>query len=111
VGAGNIDQAAIRAEPGFGVSVIPLQYVSAATLLKLLDSFATRPGTVRADTTRNLLIVQGGGAERRSAIDTVMSFDVDWMRGQSVGIYPIQNGSPEPIIVELKKFSIPATAG
>jgi general secretion pathway protein D len=104
VGAGNIDQAEIRAEPGFGVSVIPLQYVSSATLLKLLDSFATKPGTVRADTTRNLLIVQGGGAERRAAIDTVMSFDVDWMRGQSVGIYPIQNGSPEPLIVELEKI-------
>jgi len=33
-----------------------------------------------------------------------MSFDVDWMRGQSVGIYPIQNGSPESIIVELEKI-------
>jgi len=41
VGAGNIDQAAIRAEPGFGVSVVPLQYVSAATLLKPLDSCST----------------------------------------------------------------------
>ena len=104
VGAGNIDQAAIPRRVGLWCLRLPLQYVSAATLLKLLDSFATRPGTVRADPTRNLLIVQGGGAERRSAIDTVMSFDFDWMRGQSVGIYPIQNGSTEPTIVELEKI-------
>ena len=33
-----------------------------------------------------------------------MSFDVDWMRGQSIGIYPITNSGPEPIIAELEKI-------
>jgi general secretion pathway protein D len=104
VGAGNIDSAAARAEPGYGVSVVPLQHISAQTLLKLLDSFATKPGTVRADTARNLLLIQGSGADRRAAIETALSFDVDWMRGQSVGIFPVQNSSPEPIITELEKI-------
>jgi general secretion pathway protein D len=104
VGAGNIDAAAANAEPGYGISVVPLQYVSASTLIKLLDSFATKPGAVRADTARNLLLIQGTGAERRATIETVLSFDVDWMRGQSVGIYPVQNGNPEPIIAELEKI-------
>lgn len=104
VGAGNIDSAASQAEPGYGVSVVPLQYVSASTLIKLLDSFATRAGTVRADASRNLLLIQGTGTERRSAIETALSFDVDWMRGQSVGIYPVQNSNPEPMIAELEKI-------
>jgi general secretion pathway protein D len=104
VGAGNLDSAEARAEPGYGVSVVPLRYVSAATLIKLLDSFATKPGTVRADTSRNMLLIQGSGAERRSAIDTVLGFDVDWMRGQSVGVFPIRFSSPEPIITELEKI-------
>ncbi|MDE2330906.1 MAG: type II secretion system secretin GspD [Bradyrhizobium sp.] len=103
VGAGPVDSAA-SPEPGYGVSVLPLQYVSAQTLLKLMDSFATKPGTVRADATRNLLLIQGTGAERRTAVDTAMSFDVDWMRGQSVGIYPVSNSAPEPIIAELEKI-------
>jgi general secretion pathway protein D len=59
---------------------------------------------VRADTTRNLLIIQGSGAERRTAVDTALSFDLDWMRGQSVGIFPIVNSGPEPIIAELEKI-------
>jgi general secretion pathway protein D len=103
VGAGHVD-AADASEPGFGVSVVPLQHVSAQTLLKLMDSFATKAGTVRADATRNLLLIQGTGAERRSAVDTALSFDVDWMRGQSVGVFPVSSGPPAPIITELEKI-------
>jgi general secretion pathway protein D len=104
VGAGRVDSAAASPEPGYGVSVVPLQYVSAQTVLKLMDSFATKPGSVRADPTRNILLIQGTGAERRTAVDTALSFDVDWMRGQSVGIYPVSNSAPEPIIAELEKI-------
>ena len=73
-------------------------------LTKLLENFASKPGMVRADTTRNLLIVQGNGADRQSAIRTALSFDADWMRGQSVGIYPVSNSMPEPVIAELEKI-------
>jgi general secretion pathway protein D len=104
VGAGRVDAASASPEPGFGVSVVPLQYVSAQTLLKLMDSFATKAGTVRADVSRNLLLIQGTGAERRTAVDTALSFDVDWMRGQSVGIFPVSSGPPAPIIAELEKI-------
>ncbi|MBY0380406.1 MAG: type II secretion system secretin GspD [Xanthobacteraceae bacterium] len=104
IGSGPVDATASTPEPGFGVSVVPLQYVSAQTLLKLMDSFATKAGMVRADATRNILLIQGSGAERRTAVDTALSFDVDWMRGQSVGIYPIANSAPEPIIAELEKI-------
>ena len=83
---------------------MPLQYVSAQTVVKLVDSFAVKPGMVRADTSRNLLLIQGSGSERRNAVDLVLSFDADWMRGQSVGIFPVQNSNPEPFIAELEKI-------
>jgi general secretion pathway protein D len=104
VGAGRVDAASASPEPGYGVSVVPLQYVSAQTIMKLMDSFATKPGSIRADATRNMLLVQGTGAERRTAVDTVMSFDVDWMRGQSVGIFPLNDSPPETVIAELEKI-------
>jgi general secretion pathway protein D len=104
VGGGSLDRSAGGAEPGYGLSVLPLRHVAAATLIKLLDSFAMKAGTVRADPARNLLMIQGSGGERRAAIDTVLSFDVDWMRGQSVGIYPVRNTTPEPVIAELEKI-------
>jgi general secretion pathway protein D len=105
-GIGAVDQArgSDGAEPGFGLTVIPLQYVSGTTLSKLLEGFATRPGAIRTDPSGKLLIVVGTGSERQSAVDTIRSFDVDWLRGQSVGMYPVQNSTPEPIVGELEKI-------
>ncbi len=92
------------AEPGYGMTVIPLRYVSGSTLSKLLEGFAARPGAIRTDPTGRLLIVTGIGSERQSAVETVRSFDVDWLQGQSVGMYPVQNSTPEPIVGELEKI-------
>jgi general secretion pathway protein D len=104
VGSGNLDRSAAGAEPGYGITVVPLRHVSAATLIKLLENFATRANSVRADPGRNVLIVQGTSVERRAAVEIALSFDADWMRGQSVGIYPVRNSTPEPLIAELEKI-------
>jgi general secretion pathway protein D len=102
-GTGGVE-AAGSTEAGYGITVVPLQYVSAQTLMKLLENFALKPGTVRAEARRNMLLVQGSGAERRAAVEAAVSFDADWMRGQSVGVFPLTNGSPEPIVAELEKI-------
>jgi general secretion pathway protein D len=103
VAAGSADWTA-DPSAGYGISVIPLQYVSAQTLIKLLDNYAAKPGTVRAEPSRNLIVIQGNSADRRAAIQTALSFDADWMLGQSVGIYPLSNSTPEPLIAELNRI-------
>jgi general secretion pathway protein D len=102
-GPGGIDRTA-SAEAGQGVSVVPLRYVSAQTVFKLLDAFGAKATTLRPDTGRNTLIITGSGSDRAAAIDTILSFDADWMRGQSVGIFPVRNSSPEPVISEIEKI-------
>ncbi|WP_246801218.1 type II secretion system secretin GspD [Bradyrhizobium genosp. L] len=102
-GPGGIDRSA-TAEAGQGVSVVPLRYVSAQTMFKLLDGFGVKATTLRPDNGRNTLLVTGSGSDRAAAIDTIMSFDADWMRGQSVGIFPVRNSSPEPLVAELEKI-------
>jgi general secretion pathway protein D len=89
--------------PGFGVSVVALRYTSAATVAKTAESFLSRPGAVRVDQARNLLLVQGTTSERQAALDVVASFDVEWLRNQSVGVYPLKSTAPEIIIRELEK--------
>jgi general secretion pathway protein D len=102
-GSGFVDSdEATRA--GFGISVVPLRYVSAQAILKLLDGFGIKPSAVRVDNARNVMIIQGSGPERRAAVETIFSFDGDWMRGQSVGVFPVRNGTPEPIIHELERI-------
>ena len=103
-GSADVADGAAGVEPGYGTTVIPLRYVSGATLSRLLEGFAARPGAIRSDPTGGLLVVVGSGAERQSALDTVRSFDVDWMRGQSVGMYPLANSAPDAIIPELEKI-------
>src|SRR6478609_4096193 len=103
VAAGSADWAR-DPSAGFGISVIPLEFVSAQTLIKLLDNYAAKPGMVRAEPSRNLIIIQGNSADRRAAIQTALSFDADWMQGQSVGIYPVSNSTLEPIIAELSRI-------
>ncbi|WP_426441641.1 type II secretion system secretin GspD [Bradyrhizobium genosp. P] len=102
-GPGSIDRGD-TASAGQGISVVPLRYVSAQTMFKLLDGFGVKATAVRPDNGRNTLIVTGSGSDRASAIDTILSFDADWMRGQSVGIFPVHNSSPEPLITELEKI-------
>ena len=94
------------------MTVIPVDYVSGQTLVKLMEGFATKPGR---DPHRPV----GQAAARASAAAPSASrrstpsrnFDVDWLRGQSVGIYPIRNSAPEPIVAELEKIMDSGDAG
>ena len=91
-------------EPGYGLTVIPVQYVSGETLVKLMEGFESKPGAIRSDPSGKILLVLGTGTERQAALDTVRTFDVDWLRGQSVGIYPVYNGAPATLVTELEKI-------
>jgi general secretion pathway protein D len=91
-------------EPGFGVSLVPLRYTSAETVAKTAESFLARPGSIRVVPSRNLLLIQGTTAERQAALDMVATFDVEWLRNQSVGVYPLKSTSPETMIGELERI-------
>ena len=90
-------------QPGFGVSVVPVRYTSAATLAKTADNFLSRPGAIKVDQARNLVLIQGTTAEREAVLDVVAAFDVEWMRNQSVGVFPLKSTSPETMIRELER--------
>ena len=90
-------------QPGFGVSVVPLRYVSAVAVAKTAENFLARPGALKIDPARNLVLIQGTTAERQAALDVVSAFDVEWMRNQSIGVYPLKSTSPENMIKELER--------
>jgi general secretion pathway protein D len=104
VGTGGVDGAGATPEAGYGLSVLPLKNVSAQSLMKIMDSFAVKPGMVRADVPHNMLIFQGTAAERQSALKAAFEFDADWMKSQSVGIYPVNSAAPEVMIAEMEKI-------
>jgi general secretion pathway protein D len=91
-------------QPGYGVSIVPLRYVSAATVAKTAEGFLSRAGAMRVIPSRNLVLIQGTTAERQSALDLIATFDVEWLRNQSVGVYPLKSTSPETMITELERI-------
>jgi general secretion pathway protein D len=94
----------IPLRPGFSVLAVPLKYIGAADMAKILQPLTPDGGVVRVDTVRNLLILAGGQGELRHMLDTIDMFDVDWMAGMSVGIYKLANmdvKSAEPAVEKL----------
>ena len=58
IGTGAVDKIA-TAEAGYGITVIPLRFVSSQTIMKLIDGFSVKQGVMRGDASRNILILQG----------------------------------------------------
>ena len=90
--------------PGYSVQVVPLKYVGAAEMLKILEPFAKDAQAVRVDITRNLLILSGTEPELRHLIETVDMFDIDWMSGMSAGVFTLHNADVKSVSQELDKL-------
>lgn len=75
------------AEAGYGSQIVPLHYIAAAEMQRLLEGMQPAQAIVHADTGRNLLIVQGTQQERQAVVDEVALFDVDWLAGMSFGLF------------------------
>lgn len=98
-GAADLDR---EVSAGYGVSAIPLRYISPANMLELMDSFIARSGSVRASKAGNLILLRGTAAERRSLLEIVLSFDVDWMKSQTASIAILSNSTPADMVAKLE---------
>ena len=88
---------------GYEIRAIPLKFISATEMEKLLKPYARDKAIVQVDNTRNLIVLAGTRAELQNYIRTVEIFDVDWLAGMSVGIFPLQSAEAGKIVTELEK--------
>ena len=94
--------------PGFSVQIVPLRYVGAREMIRLLEPFAKDAAAVRADEIRNLLILSGTERELRHLMQTIDMFDIDWMAGMSAGVFTLQGADVKTVMSELDKVFGPA---
>ena len=92
----------LSGRPGYQVRLIPLNYVAAAEMQKILEPFIPAEGVLRVDSNRNLLVVAGSTTELSQILEMVEMFDVDWLQGMSFGLVPIQYTDPETIVNEIE---------
>ncbi len=101
--------AALR--PGYSVLIVPVKFVGAKEMARLIEPFAVDQAAIKVDEVRNLLVLQGTQRELRHLIDTVDTFDVDFLAGMSVGIFPLQGADVKTLVAELDKVFGPAAQG
>lgn len=88
--------------PGFGAVIIPLKYIGAGEMASILRPLSSPESLVRVDTLRNLLVMVGTRNQAEGWLDIVSTFDVDLLKGMSVGVFPLKHVSTREVEMALR---------
>ena len=72
---------------GYGVEIVPVRYIGAEEMQKLLGPLAPTQAVIHVDAARNILIVEGTEQDRQVLLDDIALFDADWLAGMSYGLF------------------------
>ncbi len=89
---------------GPGVQVVPLRYISATEMEKILKPIAPEGAIARVDVARNLLILKSDSRSIASLLEMIDMFDVDYMAGMSFALLPVKNTSANGLVSELDQL-------
>ena len=87
---------------GYEVRAFPLDFIAPAEMEKLLRPYARENAFVSVDNARGLLILAGTRDELENYRQTIEIFDVDWLEGMSVGVYPLERVEADTVVGELE---------
>jgi general secretion pathway protein D len=93
-----------RIAQGYEVRAFPLHYIAATEMQKLLKPYAKADAVVSADNARAMIVMAGTASELENYQRTIDVFDVDWLKGMSVGVYGLRNMDVAKIMPELDKI-------
>lgn len=88
---------------GFEVRAVPLKYIAALEMEKLLKPFAREGAVLNIDPGRNMVVLSGTAAELDNYLRTIEIFDVDWLEGMSVGIFPLRAQEATKVVEQLNQ--------
>jgi general secretion pathway protein D len=86
---------------GFEVRAVPLEYISASEMAKILEPYVRENAIVNVDIMRSMIFLAGTREELSNYLQTVEIFDVDWLAGMSVGVFPLKTVDVASITSEL----------
>ena len=95
-------QVRLSGDLGYQLLVVPLRFIGASEMQSILQPLLPESGIVQVDTARNHLLIAGTQAELEQAKSTIEVFDVDQMRGKSVGLFRLQNAEANEVRDELR---------
>lgn len=89
---------------GFSNLIIPLAYIGAQEMADILKPVAPPSAFVRVDARRNLLVLAGTQLQLEGWLGIISTFDIDQLRGVSVGVFPLENSAVDEVFVELEQI-------
>ena len=89
---------------GYGIQVIPLRYIAAAEIARMLEQVVPPGAVLRADSARNVVVVAGSAEQQANVLDFVDIFDVDWLAGMSFALVPLEIANADQVVRELTKI-------
>lgn len=95
-------QLKLDANRGYQMLVVPLRYIAAAEMVKILKSVGSEQTRVEVDEKRNLMLLTGTRTELATLLDTIDIFDVNQLRGMSIGLFQLESVDTQTIIQELE---------
>ncbi|MDP7455305.1 MAG: type II secretion system secretin GspD [Gammaproteobacteria bacterium] len=91
-------------DKGFQILAVPLRYLAAEEMEKILSPLQQSKNTLQVDRKRNLLIMSGTQDELESMLRTVKVFDINQLKGMSVGLFKLASVDAGSIVDELKEI-------
>ncbi len=100
-----VPDTAVQPPPsGLSARLFPLRYIGANEMRKLLQPFARENAFLLVDPARNVISLAGTPQELANYQDTIDTFDVDWLKGMSIGVYGLQRASVAELMPQLQKL-------
>ncbi len=92
-----------KAPPGYQIRIFPLHYVGVESMEKILKSITSPHALLYSDPARNLIVIAGTPGELANIEQTIEAFDVNYLKGMSLGLFPLNNLDPETLAEDLKQ--------
>ncbi|QIL70225.1 type II secretion system secretin GspD [Diaphorobacter sp. HDW4B] len=97
--------------PGYGAVLIPLQYIGAGEMAAILKPMVPGDAIVRVDLVRNMLVMVGSRTQAEGWMDMVRTFDVNLLKGMTVGVFPLKYASVQEVESALQLLNSGAAPG
>lgn len=88
---------------GYRVEIVPLQHISATEMNNILEPLAASGNIVAIDERNNLIVLEGTGRELDPLLDTVDTFDQDFLADNNFALIPLTNTTADAAVAEMER--------
>lgn len=96
-----ISSASAISGAGSRIVAVPLRYIGTEEMIRLLTPIAGQKVQLQSIPKRNVVLISGTRGDINAAIEAVNLFDVDVLKGKSVGLFTVKSTTPEAMVEEL----------